>query len=113
MFYAHVEEMGEGCDYTIGCGHRLVKLKATTREEAEREVMQDDSEGEGRYFGSHWYLFGERTLRAVTLLDVRETYGVDLEKHRAAYRDASALGERAAKEAAERAEFARLKAKFG
>ena len=45
MFYAHVQEMGEGCDYTIGCGHRLVKLKATTREEAEREVMQDDSEG--------------------------------------------------------------------
>jgi len=40
MFIAHVKECGEGCDYTIGCGHRLITLLANTKEEAIAELKK-------------------------------------------------------------------------
>ena len=35
------ETQNGGCDYTIGCGVRLRKLKAKTREEAEIEAVEE------------------------------------------------------------------------
>jgi hypothetical protein len=33
-FYLWMRQSGDGCDYTIGCGQRLVKLEAETIEQA-------------------------------------------------------------------------------
>ena len=33
-YIAWIRQRGEGCDYTIGCGHNLYELKAETQEEA-------------------------------------------------------------------------------
>lgn len=40
MYALHMEQEGEGCDYSIGCGIQVVKLKATTLLEAREEVKQ-------------------------------------------------------------------------
>lgn len=39
VWYAHWQQKGDGCDYTIGCGHRFLRLEATDRESAEREAL--------------------------------------------------------------------------
>lgn len=39
-FYAYLTQASEGCDYTIGCGMELVKLKAATRDEATAELKR-------------------------------------------------------------------------
>lgn len=49
-YYAHLQQNGEGCDYTIGCGHALRRLKATTLEAAKVEaVAHDDAANEEAY----------------------------------------------------------------
>lgn len=40
MFYLYLEQAGGGCDYTIGCGNRLFKLKGATLEEAREDAKQ-------------------------------------------------------------------------
>jgi len=37
-FYLWLKQSGEGCDYTIGCGQRLVLLNAETMEQARTEA---------------------------------------------------------------------------
>ena len=34
MFYLWMKQEGEGCDYTIGCGQKLIPLKASSSAEA-------------------------------------------------------------------------------
>lgn len=49
-FIAYLEQQGEGCDYTIGCGVRLVELGGSTRDEAIDELRRmifDDGSGYG------------------------------------------------------------------
>lgn len=49
-YYAHLQQKCEGCDYTIGCGHALRRLKATTLEAARVEaVAHDDAPNEESY----------------------------------------------------------------
>ena len=110
-------ESGEGCDYTIGCGTRMEMLKATTVEEAvsEAKVFLGGDPEEG---GMNWLIDYESPpgqlrprLKAVSLvaieaeLPVGEWFTEHVE--RCAARD------QAVKEAAELAEFERLKAKLG
>ena len=38
-YYLYREQRNEGCDYTIGCGVQLKSLRATTREEAMKEII--------------------------------------------------------------------------
>jgi len=39
-FYLYMEQDGEGCDYTIGCGEKLVTLKSRNKEEALRDARR-------------------------------------------------------------------------
>jgi hypothetical protein len=113
MFYAHVQQGGPGCDYTIGCGHKLVPLKAATLVEAEREIMVDDAEGDGVGYGTPHYLTGEGDLAAVTILEVTRVHEVSLNVHRSDLQRRQAADAAAKKEAAELVEFERLQKKFG
>jgi len=38
IFYAFLEEAGEGCDYTIGCGKKLIEIKAIGLGEAKLQL---------------------------------------------------------------------------
>ena len=110
-FYAHLEQAGAGCDYTIGCGHKLVRLKAKTHMEAEREIMAYDGDGEG--YGGPYYLTGERTLESVTILEVTHVHNVPLNVYRDNLQRGEAAEAAAKKEAADLVEFERLQKKFG
>lgn len=39
-FYLWLKQTGEGCDYTIGCGERLIPLNAHTIEDARKEALE-------------------------------------------------------------------------
>jgi len=39
IYYALIKQVGEGCDYTIGCGRNWKRLEATTLEEATQEAL--------------------------------------------------------------------------
>jgi hypothetical protein len=111
MFYAHVKQAGEGCDYTIGCGHKVVRLEAKTLLEAEREIMTNDEEGEG--YGSAYYLTGDAELESVTILEVTHVHKVPLSVYRDNLQRREAAEAAAKKEAADLVEFERLQKKFG
>jgi hypothetical protein len=111
MFYAHLKQTGEGCDYTIGCGHKLVLLKAKTLMEAEREIMAYDGDGEG--YGGPYYLTGEGKLESVTILEVTKVHKVPLNVYRDNLQRHEEAKAAAKKEAAELVEFERLQKKFG
>ncbi len=38
-YYLYRRQKNKGCDYTIGCGVQLKSLRATTREEAIKEIV--------------------------------------------------------------------------
>ena len=113
MFYAHVKQAGEGCDYTIGCGHKIVRLEAKTLMEAEREIMANDEEGDGDGYGSAHYLTGEAKLESVTILEVTRAHRVPLNVYRDNLQRHEEAKAAAKKEAEELATFERLQKKFG
>lgn len=39
-YYLFLNQGDEGCDYTIGCGQRLIRLNATSIKEARTEVNE-------------------------------------------------------------------------
>lgn len=111
-FFVHIRQRGEGCDYTIACAQLLVPLPKTieTINQAEVYVMNGDNEGQLGYYGS------EDGYDSVTILEA-VVYPVDFigyEQARRAEREAIDAKRRAAeKDELDRAEYARLRAKFG
>jgi hypothetical protein len=104
MFYANLNQKGEGCDYTIGCGYLLIKLRGNTYEEAFSDLKKRIRK----------CYTGDRELEAVTILEVNkvteipDTYGIytEIEQEKAGQRQAE-LNHK------EKVEYERLKAKFG
>lgn len=110
-FYLYEEQDG-GCDYTIGCGKRLRKLKAADTESALQEAKSintnefgDDEpmiHTEGQYCPSKAWIFA---VESVVEIDIRA-----LACERRFVKSAQQQQER---EKRERAEYERLSAKFG
>ena len=113
MFIAYVKQIYEGCDFTIGCAQTLWRLSAKTKDEAIAEVKKKTI---GDYVPGHGYEEGywiERELGEVTLFEVLEDTKLPIKQW---YTEARKfLEEQKNKERTdlERAEFERLKAKFG
>ena len=63
----YMEQDGEGCDYTIGCGERLVDLKETDLYLAHDEAIEIIKE----------YTNSETTIGRAYIVEIRE----DLSKH--------------------------------
>lgn len=103
-FYAYWEQ-GGGCDYTIGCGVQLEKLPGSELQEATRHAIDD-----------HPNRFEEGSddeVVALTILEVVDATKIDvadikLQMFQRAVADAAQKTENE-----ERAEFERLRAKFG
>ena len=71
-YVAWVNQNGEGCDYTIGCGHNLYALKAKTMEEAITEAEKMVLETVG-------YAWAER-YGDVTIYEISDAYNVRVER---------------------------------
>jgi hypothetical protein len=63
MFYLWMEQRGEGCDYTIGCGQKLLKLKGDSIEAA-----REDAKRQFDYHG----VYDERSLKSAVILSFAE-----------------------------------------
>ena len=109
MFIAHVKECGEGCDYTIGCGHRLITLQATTKEEAiielKNSIMGEDDDDE---YGLYCY-----DLEKITLYEVKEVTSMPIAEWYIDKKNAEEEELANQKEQEELKELERLQKKYG
>lgn len=116
-----VEEQGEGCDYTIGCGVAWYLWEAESFDALIADLratlakgyagVYEESDGDGlaeAVVATH-----ERRRNNIEIFEISASHKLDLPALRAIYEDAEARVEAADKAEAERAEFERLKAKFG
>lgn len=87
-FIAHLKQYGEGCDYTIACGEKLVVLEATNKDEALIELNQLIWEEYG---------YDERRLKTATFYQVASETQVDL---KSLYSEMDAIKEQAEAEKA-------------
>jgi len=101
-FYAVHYQSGEGCDYTIGCGLRVVALDAATRDEAELEVAEDLGANDG-----------DDAREAVLIIEAASSWAFDVAGHTARMRDAQRQIEERVNEQAEHEQFEKLRKKFG
>ena len=77
MQYYLVERQSGGCDYTIGCGIRISKLSATTKDAAMFEAADE--------IGSNWKAMYESGIEKAELLEVSEVLNLsDFLDHQAA-----------------------------
>jgi len=106
MTYILVMQQGGGCDYTIGCGTKVVTLDSTTPEDAvvEAERVVDDHGG--------FDTAGENRVDSAKILVVTDTVPFDLRAIRLRLERERLEAEAVAKEAKDRAELARLKQRF-
>ena len=112
MFIAHLQKSG-GCDYTIGCGHKVESLKATTKTEAIEELKLIVV---GEYLPEHNCFEegyrGEQELSSVTLYEVSSVEKLPINVWYQEADNLVASGRQRAKENAEQKEYERLRAKF-
>lgn len=111
MFIAHAIQVGEGCDYMISCGETLWILDATTKEEAIKELKRrvigewDDDEQD----------FDDscEELSELTLFKVSEKENMPLGNWDKEVKAFKKTAKNKRKNDEEKAEYERLKAKFG
>lgn len=41
IYKAYLEQKGEGCDYTIACGKKVISIVATTDDEARKQIYNE------------------------------------------------------------------------
>ena len=109
MFIAYLEQKGEGCDYTIACGRKMIRLEGATIEEAMRElkdkvIWPDDKDG----FPEELY----RNLAKATVFEVACTYNAPVSGWYSEEEERNLHLERSEKARVELAELARLKNKY-
>lgn len=118
-FAVVMKQHGEGCDYSIGCGMKLVELKAVTLEEARieaRVVVQGIPSGDSSYGYEESMLVDydheyHCRLAYARIVHVEEDLPI-LQWH-AEIKEAIAGIKRNDQQAKDRAEYDRLKKQFG
>jgi len=107
---AHIIGAGEGCDYTIGCNHVLLELKALNQKDAVKEVSEmfdhniDTAE-----------VFGLEQVQSVVLYHTFEMVDLDISTIKNIVEANATKEQREAKEQfkADTAEYERLREKLG
>lgn len=103
MFIAYLEQQG-GCDYTIGCGKRLIRLKADSKEKAIIELKTIIKEDYGTY---------DYGLEEITLFETSIEENMPIQEWIEENRREEQAEIQKEKDEAEKAEYERLKQKFG
>lgn len=110
-----LKQNGEGCDYTIGCGMTMMALQSTTLDEAlceaKEELVGTIQEPSGRLVETDCRNSPQPALKYATLVQVVEDLPLKEWYETVVLWDAEK--EQKKQEAKERAEFERLKNKFG
>ncbi len=101
-YYLYMNQSGEGCDYTIGCGQKLLALKASTIEEAIEEAIEEVD-----------HHLSEEVPDVLLLKSTGVFLSAMVEKRRAEHDKQVILNEAKKQEVIDRAELTRLKAKLG
>jgi succinate dehydrogenase/fumarate reductase-like Fe-S protein len=101
-YIAVLYQAGEGCDHTIACGTKMVPLKATTSQEAVAESKRLLAE-----------YCDERSLRAMHIFEVTRSLVVPVDQLYQELEEEAAAEVAAQEEAAARAQFEKLQARFG
>jgi len=116
MFIAYLTQAGEGCDYTIDCGKKMIRLNADNRKDAIEELrlrIVGGVDAEGNDFDDDGYGYNdERMLEEAEIFEVKEEIKVPLEKWYADAEKVEIAEKLDEEEKKERAEFERLKKKF-
>lgn len=104
MYKVYIKERSEGCDYTIGCARTILTIQAESMSEAKEkfaeEVKENHSHREGR-------------LKSAEIFEVAESVSIDMEEVYKRIDDDEYNERQTQAEAKERAEYERLKSKFG
>ena len=108
IYLLHEVQDGEGCDYTIGCGYRLTQLDADTMAGAIAEATGLDRHGSPRIQTS-----GEQRIKCATIYEVAAEHSIDIRALDAERKFVAVASLREEREASERAEYERLKGKYG
>ena len=101
-FLLFIKGVGEGCDYTIGCNQKTVRIEAKDLSAALLKAEQ--------VYNDHG---GSERIESITLYPGDEQATLDIEAIEARKKAAKAAKVAAAQEAKDRADFERLQAKFG
>ena len=101
MWWIALKQVGEGCDYRIGCGMQFYTLKAQTVEAATKEALEII-----RKQGTDQYAIE----KAMVFYDPIE---MDCQGIRRQIKAERAAADEAVREVREKAEFERLQKKFG
>ncbi len=104
-FYVYYEGRGEGCDYTIGCNLNVEIVKAKNVEEVVKKITDEWDECGFNYVESRY--------AAVTIIEAPSTTDVDINGYIVEAKAKAAERIRLKEEDKEKAEFERLKKKFG
>lgn len=95
---------GQGCDYTIGCGLRVIDITANSMEDAKQKLAETIAEE---------YSYDEGRLEKAELYEVEQVFVMDLKAIYQKVADDRNAEKQREKDAKEKAEFERLKSKFG
>lgn len=106
MFIAIMHQEG-GCDYTIGCGTKVVELKAKNKEQATNELIHMFFHEDGDMHGH------EEDVGEVNVFEVKEKLHFDLSGLVRDQKEKEKEKEKKRQEEHEKAELRRLKAKYG
>lgn len=72
MYLAHVVQQGDGCDYTIGCGHKVMLVAGDSLASAKENLINELTTDHG------WSLNSEIQFSSITLYRYDERSNVDL-----------------------------------
>jgi hypothetical protein len=103
-FVAYLKQIGDGCDYTIGCGQKLIGLDAQTWAEARAEMRKLLADN---------YSHDESRLETVTIYEVKTAERVPVDDWYAEIEDEEDQAQEARDKENRRREYERLKREFG
>ena len=103
-YKAHLCQHGEGCDYTIGCGHAVIDLKAQNIEDAKIELADRIRDS---------YSSMETSLESAVIFEISDEFELNVTEYYKELERKRREEERAYREQKEREEFERLKQKYG
>lgn len=111
-FIAILKQTDRGCDYTIGCGLNVTDLGEHEDEKAALVALLA-SFNETSFYDYHLAPDAERRLESIKIYEVASSHTLDLDRLRQAEETRRVAASEAAREARDRAEYERLRRKFG
>ena len=103
-YKAYLQQTGEGCDYTIGCGKRVINIEADSMEEAKQKLTSEILENYGH---------DESMIDNAELYEINKVFQMPIGAIYDKRDDLKAQETQKQINEADRKDFERLKQKFG